>query len=71
MLIFVLVLTSFLVVFFMRLAAALYIYIVGGGFEFSWIHNLILSARGGVSGGVVLGIGVWVMSKLEEKKKKQ
>lgn len=57
-LIFLLVLTSSLVVFSMRLAAALYIYMVGGGFEFSWIQNLILSARGGVGGGVLLGIGV-------------
>lgn len=71
MLISVLVLTSFLIVFFMRLAAALYIYMVGGGFEFSWVQNLILSARGGVGGGVVLGIGVWVMSKLEEKKNRK
>lgn len=42
-----------------------------GGVEFSWVQNLILSARGGVGGGVVLGIGVWVMSKLEEKKNRK
>lgn len=60
-LIFVYVLTSFLVVFLMKLLAALYIYIVGGFFEFSWAQSLIMSARGGVGGGVVLGIGIWVI----------
>ncbi|PZW39022.1 hypothetical protein [Pseudomonas sp. URMO17WK12:I2] len=68
-LVFISVLTSFLVVFLMKLLAALYIYIVGGG-EFSWAQSLIMSARGGVGGGVVLGIGIWVMAKLEELKSK-
>lgn len=69
-LIFVSVLTSFLIVFLMRLLAALYLYIDGGFFEFSWVQNFILSARGGLGGGVVLGIGIWVMAKLEESKSK-
>lgn len=63
--------TIFFLVFLMKLMAASYVFIVAGTFEFLWVENLIVSARGGVGAGMVAGIGMWVISKLEEKKNRR
>lgn len=61
--------TVFFIVFLMKLIAALYVFTVAGMFEFLWVENLIVSARGGLGAGVVIGIGMWIISRLEEKKR--
>ena len=62
--------TVFFIVFLMKLIAALYFFTVAGGVEFLWVENLIVSARGGLGAGVVIGIGMWIISRVEEKRKR-
>ena len=62
--------TVFFIVFLMKLIAALYVFTVAGGGKFLWVENLIVSARGGLGAGVVIGIGMWIISRVEEKRKR-
>lgn len=61
--------TVFFIVFLMKLIATLYVFTVAGGVDFLWVENLIVSAQGGLGAGVVTGIGMWIVSRLEEKKR--
>ncbi|NQD81218.1 hypothetical protein HP436_13650 [Pseudomonas sp. CrR14] len=61
--------TVFFIVFLMKLIAALYVFTVAGGGGL-WVENLIVSARGGLGAGVVIGIGMWIISRVEEKRKR-
>lgn len=62
--------TVFFIVFLMKLIATLYVFTVAGGVDFLWVENLIVSARGGLGAGVVIGIGMWIISRVEEKRKR-
>lgn len=62
--------TVFFIVFLMKFIAALYVSTITGVFEFLWVESLIISARGGLGAGVVTGIGMWIITRLEEKKKR-
>lgn len=35
-----------------------------------WLDALVYSVRGGGGAGVILGIGIWVLAKVEELKSK-
>lgn len=55
-------------VFLAKLGVAIYFSFVTGEFNFMWLDALVYSARGGGGAGVVLGIGIWVLAKVEELK---
>ncbi|MBT0731268.1 hypothetical protein [Rosenbergiella nectarea] len=47
------------------------VYIKTGDWIFNWIKDLFYSLRIGISAGVLTGIGVWVKTKLLERKDKK
>jgi hypothetical protein len=51
-------------VFFSKISVALFFYFSDGSFYFSWMDALDYSVRAGLGGGIPLGCGIWVMSKL-------
>jgi len=57
-------------VFLAKLGVATYFSFFAGELNFMWLDALVYSARGGGGAGVVLGIGIWVMAKVEELKNK-
>ncbi|NQD81219.1 hypothetical protein HP436_13655 [Pseudomonas sp. CrR14] len=57
-------------IFLAKLGVAVYFTFVNGEFNFMWLDALVYSARGGGGAGVFLGIGIWMMAKLEESKNK-
>jgi len=56
-------------VFLLKFGVALFFYVSSGEFRFMWDDAFIASAKGGGATGGVLGLGMWLMTKLEEKRK--
>ncbi|WP_312244763.1 hypothetical protein [Stutzerimonas nitrititolerans] len=59
----------FFLVFLLKFGVALFFYVSSGEFRFMWDDAFIASAKGGGATGGVLGLGMWLMTKLEEKRK--
>lgn len=52
----------------LRFTISLYVFFIKGKFIFG-IEDFIYSTKGGIAAGLPLGIGCWVLTKLEEKHK--
>lgn len=52
-----------------KIAVASFFYFSNGNFYFAWKDVLNYAIRAGLGGGIPLGCGIWVMSKLEKRKK--
>ncbi len=50
------------------LLGRLIVYIKTGAWFFNWEKDLIYSLRMGISAGVLTGIGVWIKTKVLERK---
>ncbi len=59
-----------LILFFIRLSVATIFLIKNGYFYFEWIINMADSLKRGAAIGSVLGIGIWLLSKMRENKGK-
>ncbi|MDX6914706.1 immunity protein [Pectobacterium carotovorum] len=59
-----------LTVLLIRLGIASVFFFKDGFFYFSWQNGVIDSARKGLSGGIPLGVGIWIMSRLKANKDK-
>lgn len=57
-------------VFLAKLGVSTYFSFLTGEFNFMWLDALVYSVRGGGGAGVILGIGIWVLAKVEELKSK-
>ncbi|WP_416042043.1 hypothetical protein ACM3CU_06630 [Edwardsiella ictaluri] len=57
------------IIFFIRLLITCIYFYKNGLFEFDWVLNVIYSVKMGLSGGIPLGIGCWILSKLDERKR--
>ncbi len=66
MLSFFLLITSIL--FFIRLGVAIIFFIKNGCFYFEWIISITNSLERGAAIGSVLGLGIWLLSKMRENK---
>ena len=53
-----------------RLGIAFVFFLKDDFFYFSWQNGVMDSARKGLSGGVPLGIGIWIMSWIKANKEK-
>ncbi|WEF12520.1 hypothetical protein M9782_04295 [Pectobacterium actinidiae] len=53
-----------------RLGVASVFFFKNGTFYFSWYNGVIDAVKKGLSGGVPLGIGIWIMSRLKLNKEK-
>lgn len=52
----------------LKIGVALYFYVTLGLFEFNFVDAVFLSARGAAGAGSVLGLGMWIANKMNEKK---
>lgn len=50
------------------LCAALLVYLKTGCFMFGWVEDVLFSMKRGLITGLPVGAGIWIMSKLKEKK---
>ena len=53
------------------LCAALLDFLKNGSFIFSWEGDVIYSVKAGLAAGIPAGIGIWFMSWMKARKKKQ
>ncbi|WP_413726397.1 hypothetical protein [Sodalis sp. RH16] len=56
-------------VFLSKIAVALFFYFSNGNFYFAWTDALDYAIKAGLGEGIPLACGIWVMSKLGERKK--
>ncbi|WOA51444.1 hypothetical protein [Dickeya solani] len=49
------------------LIAAVIVYFKIGVFDFDWKESLSTSFKKGVTGGSILGLGIWIKGKLRER----
>lgn len=61
----------FLTIFLVKIGIAGIFFFNDGAFYFKWQHQLVDSGRIGFFGGIPIGIGSWVLSKMEETKRKK
>lgn len=62
------VLSFFLLILALKVGVAFYFYLARGYFELDLAEALFLSARGAAGAGCVLGLGMWIAGKMNEKK---
>lgn len=63
------IMAIFFIILLVGLGVALLFYLKSGNaFYFDWIKESVYSMRKAVPGGGVLGAGIWIKSKLQEKK---
>ncbi|MNG65601.1 hypothetical protein D3C79_238690 [compost metagenome] len=59
-------------IFFAVLGVAIFFFLTSGNeLNFDWLAQGISAVRKGVSAGVILGIGIWIKAKIEEKRRKK
>lgn len=61
-------LSIFLTVLLLIISIYAYSFLTTGNYPF-YIEDVIYSAKAGLAGGIPLGIGSWVLTKIEEHKK--
>jgi len=61
-------LSFFFLILGLKIGVALYFYVTLGLFEFNFVDAVFLSARGAAGAGSVLGLGMWIANKMNEKK---
>lgn len=61
-----------LTIFFAVLGVAIFFFLTNGNvLNFDWLAQGISAVRKGVSAGAVLGIGIWIKARLQERKDKK
>lgn len=65
------VIALFITVLFIRCGVAIIYLLKVGTFYFSWSDDVIYSFKAGLAAGIPAGVGVWFLSWMKERQKKQ